>query len=155
MVSPNPFEGTGVALVLLPFLGLFTPWNLAMTFPFDITPENLPPYYQQVYEELMEGIETNEITIMPCLNRKYGFIVWMIVRIKLQDEGLDEDGNSLSSMSVTPLSLISPPSITDEVEPILPKTSEVDFIREEDNDFEPLWEPPTQGTMKFPTKEED
>jgi hypothetical protein len=125
-----------------------------MTFPFDITPDDLPPYYQQIYMELMEGIKSNEITIMPCKN-KQDLIIWVVVRIKLEDEGEDEEGNSISSMSITPLSLIPPTSIALEVEPILPDTDEVNFIKEteiEDIDTEDMWRPPTQGVMRFPSE---
>jgi len=134
-------------------LGLLTLWNLPMEFPFNLEPENLLEYYQEIYDELIQGGKDSEITILPCLDTLQDHIVYVVVRVKLKEhfdeaESLDDE-HSAFSMSITPLALVLPPSLPNILKPILPASSGVEYTQDfEDRTYE--WNPPTEGTMIFP-----
>jgi len=124
-----------------------------MDTPFNMSPKDLPDYYQQVYEELMEGIKDSEITVMPCLNKKRGFVVYMIVRIKLLDEE-SESGEVDHTLAITPLAVVTPPNLLSDITPIFSKNDDFTYVPHEDNNIDPDdnmwgWTPPTKGTLTF------
>ena len=127
-----------------------------MNFPFDLDPKGLPKYYQEIYDELIEGGESSQVTILPCLDTVQNHIVYVVVRIKLSDEAsyLDDDETKNFNLSITPLALALPPLMGDLLKPILPNTEGTEFIPEGFPDI-PDWDPPTSGVMKFPEESDE